>query len=165
MAEAPISTANGIWTPELPVTEWRSVERFEEAMAAARAVRRRAYAPYSGFHVGAAVLMDGEIVPGCNVENASYGGTICAERSAIFSAVSAGHRKLDLVAISTDACDEPAIENRSPCGFCRQVIAEFADSETVVLLDAGESADYQFVGNLLRFDQLLPWRFDLGGRS
>jgi cytidine deaminase len=87
----------------------------------ARLVRANAYAPYSKFLVGAAVRSaNGNIYVGCNVENASYGGTVCAERNAIFAMVAAGETALTQVAIFTEAL-EPAM----PCGLCRQVMAEF----------------------------------------
>ena len=87
---------------------------------------RAAYAPYSRFRVGAAVLAGGDIFTGCNIENASYGLCICAERVAVFKAVAAGHRRLEGVAV---ACiDAPGTGNLAelmPCGACRQVLAEF----------------------------------------
>ena len=90
---------------------------------AAIAARLRAYAPYSNFQVGAAVLAaDGRIFTGCNVENLSYGLTICAERNAIFAAVAAGVREFSAMAIVADT-RQPI----SPCGACRQVMAEFGD--------------------------------------
>ena len=92
-----------------------------ELVRRARAVMANAYAPYSRFHVGAAIEADdGTVHVGCNVENASYGLTICAERMAVGAAVAAGKRKLKRVAVAT-AVEPPA----TPCGACRQLLAEF----------------------------------------
>jgi cytidine deaminase len=100
------------------------------AVSAARAARDHAHAPYSNFHVGAAVIDDrGQLHVGCNVENASYGLTTCAERNAIAAAVVAGARRISAVAVVTDA--DPLA---SPCGACRQVLAEFANPDAVVIL-------------------------------
>jgi len=93
----------------------------------AKLAAARAYCPYSNFHVGAAVLADGCIYTGCNVENASYGLTVCAERVAIFRAIAAGERLIDAIAVCCpDAKKDDPIETKMPCGACRQVIAEFA---------------------------------------
>jgi cytidine deaminase len=100
----------------------------EELLAAARLVREKAYAPYSHFHVGAAVLgANGKIYSGCNVENASFGLTCCAERNAIFAMVAAGETKIREILVIGES-----EEFLPPCGACRQVIAEFALPPTVV---------------------------------
>jgi cytidine deaminase len=102
----------------------------DELLAAARAVRRRAHAPYSRFAVGAAVRDErGCVHVGCNVENASYGLTTCAERNAVAAAVAAGARAVRAVAVVT-----PMRPPGSPCGACRQVLAEFGSARTRVLL-------------------------------
>jgi cytidine deaminase len=100
-----------------------------ELLAAAGNVRRQAYAPYSNFQVGAAVQTDdGQIFIGCNVENASFGLTLCAERAAVLAAVAAGHRKLVAIAVASSG-------GVTPCGACRQVLAEFAQELVVLLVD------------------------------
>lgn len=107
-----------------PITA-ATVRRLEQA---ARRASKAAYAPYSKFRVGAAVLTDGGAVfTGCNVENASYGLCNCAERTAIFSAVAAGHRGIRAVAIFT-----PTKTATAPCGACRQVINEFGPDALVI---------------------------------
>jgi cytidine deaminase len=100
----------------------------------ARAAREHAYAPYSKFCVGAAVLTElGNVHIGCNVENASYGATICAERAAVFRMVASGETRLAAVAIYVDE-PEPAM----PCGMCRQVIAEFGRDVRIVTAGRAE---------------------------
>jgi cytidine deaminase len=95
---------------------------------AAKDVSLNAYAPYSKFPVGAAVLTDsGEIFSACNVENASYGLTVCAERNAVFRAVAGGHRRIRAVVVFT-----PTSKPASPCGACRQVINEFGPEAEVI---------------------------------
>jgi cytidine deaminase len=95
---------------------------WEPLIEAAWQVRDRAHAPYSKFHVGAALLVEGKIITGCNVENLSYGLTNCAERVAVGTAIAAGLRKIEAVAVVADTA-VPI----SPCGACRQVLAEFGD--------------------------------------
>jgi cytidine deaminase len=140
-------------------------ENFAPLLMAAREARLRAYAPYSRFHVGSALRMDGVTFTGSNIENASYGGTLCAERTAISAAAASGLRSLQLIAISTDAAHEPDIGMRAPCGLCRQVMSEFAAPELLVLLDGGTGPDGMSRGEVIPFDLLLPWRFRLGNRG
>ncbi|WP_123052816.1 cytidine deaminase [Clostridium sp. JN-1] len=112
--------------------------------------RKNAYAPYSNFKVGAAVLAeDGKVYTGCNIENASYGATNCAERTAIFKAVSEGNKTIKAIAIV-------GVENdyTYPCGVCRQVISEFASKDTKIIL--GKNEDEYLVKTL---DELLPGAF------
>jgi len=105
-----------------------SPAQLRKLKAAAKAAAGHAYAPYSKFRVGAAVLTEsGKIFAGCNVENASYGLCNCAERTAIFSAVAAGERKLKCVAVYT-----PTKNATAPCGACRQVIFEFGPAARIV---------------------------------
>jgi len=105
----------------------------DRLVAAARGARSRAYAPYSNFRVGAAVLTDdGTVFTGANIENASYPVSLCAERVAIHKAVSEGHRRLRAVAIVADG-REPAM----PCGACRQVMAEFGVRRVIVATPKG----------------------------
>ncbi len=102
----------------------------QELIAAAREAQIAAYAPYSSFSVGAAVLLDdGTVYTGCNIENASFGLTVCAERVAVFSAVSAGHMDIVAIAVSTSA---PKL--CKPCGACRQVIAEFSRVSSPIII-------------------------------
>ena len=106
---------------------------FEELLSAARDARDRAYAPYSNFRVGAALdTGDGNVIVGSNVENASYGLSMCAERAAIFAAVSAGFRDFAAIAVAG-----PDGALTSPCGACRQVLAEFNPSMSVVFTAPG----------------------------
>ncbi len=102
---------------------------------AARAVRRRAYAPYSRFRVGAAVRAGGAIHVGANVENASYGLTVCAERAAVAAAVAAGARRLDGVAIATGTA-----EPTPPCGACLQTLAELGGPSLPIALVGARGA-------------------------
>ena len=98
-------------------------------LAEAQRIQARAHAPYSKFRVGSAVLAGGTIYTGANIENASYGLAICAERTAVIAAVLAGHKAIEAVAVYTDA-RPPS----SPCGACRQFIAEFADPAGVQII-------------------------------
>lgn len=102
-----------------------SISRLEKA---ARKARSSAYAPYSGFQVGAALETDtGKLFAGCNVENLSFGLTICAERNAVFSAIASGYKNFKRIVIVADT-----VEPITPCGACRQVLAEFSDDMEIV---------------------------------
>jgi cytidine deaminase len=108
----------------------------EQLLEYARAAALHAHAPYSSFRVGAAVVAGGRVYVGCNVENASYGLCMCAERVAAFKAVSEGHARLSSVAVSCiDADAALGPEGRMPCGACRQVLAELADPQTPIHID------------------------------
>lgn len=122
-----------------------------QLVKAAIDVRERAYARYSKFLVGAALLTtDGQIFAGCNVENSSYGLTICAERAAVFAAIAAGQQRFELLAIATTG-------GATPCGACRQVLAEFAPQLPILLIDV-ERPDAIVEVNLR---ELLPGAFSL----
>ncbi len=127
-------------------------EAKQALIEAALHARTSAYAPYSKFLVGAALLTEtGEIITGCNVENASYGLCFCAERTAIVKAVSEGYRQYRAIAVATEG-------GGTPCGACRQFIAEFCDEVTpIVVVDSvtGNTTDYtleQLLPNAFRFE-------------
>jgi cytidine deaminase len=105
-------------------------------IADARRAAQAAYAPHSRFRVGAAVRAAGSVYTGCNVENASYGLAICAERVAIFSAIASGARRIEAIALACiDANGDAGIGTLMPCGACRQVLAEFAGPDVPVHVD------------------------------
>ncbi|MFC0180933.1 cytidine deaminase [Thorsellia kenyensis] len=124
--------------------------QYKDLVAAAKKAMEGAYAPYSKFHVGAALLsIDDEIIPGCNIENASYGLSNCAERTAIFKAVSEGKTRFKALAV-IGKTDLPI----APCGACRQVIREFCDPDMPIIL-ANENGDME----LTNIATLLPYSF------
>lgn len=111
---------------------------YSELILAAASVRENAYAPYSGFKVGAALLgKSGKVYVGCNVENASFSATNCAERTAFFTAVAAGERDFDAIAI-VGGKDGGEIGVCAPCGVCRQVMAEFCQGDFRIVLGSPE---------------------------
>lgn len=121
-----------------------------KAYKVAKETRKRSYSPYSKFKVGAGlVTASGRVIGGCNVENASYGGAICAERVAILKAVSEGEKKFREIVVVTDA-EKPAF----PCAFCLQTMAEFFDPETKIYV----ANNRKIVGEY-RFIDLLPKPF------
>ena len=135
------------------MTNMLDQQQQQTLIQAAIDVRAAAYAKYSKYHVGAALLCDGgEIITGCNVENASYGLTICAERVAVFNAVSQGLRQFTALAIAT-------ADGGAPCGACRQVMSEFSKDLPILLVacDRGEAI------TSTSLDVLLPMQFELEG--
>lgn len=107
-----------------------------ELVERAREAASRAWAPYSHFHVGAAVLgSNGEIIPGCNVESASYGISCCAERVALFSAVAQGVKPVRLAVSCVDAPADAPESSKTPCGACRQIILDLMGGEALIEID------------------------------
>jgi len=126
------------------------VSNYDQLIAAAKQARENAHAPYSNFRVGAAIrATSGRIFAGCNIENATYGLTICAERVAIFKAISEGERGFDAVAVVTDT---QALT--PPCGACRQLIWEFCGAVPVVLSNLNGRIE------VLQMRDLFPKPFD-----
>lgn len=124
-----------------------------ELLECAVDARKMAYAPYSGFRVGAALVgKSGKIYKGCNVENAAYSPTNCAERTAIFKAVSEGEREFTAIAI-VGGMDETIADFCAPCGVCRQVLAEFCDPDFRVVLGTPEKPQ------VFAFKDILPYGF------
>jgi len=116
--------------------------------------RKNSYAPYSKYRVGAALeTEDGSIYTGCNIENASYGATNCAERTAVFKAVSDGHRRIIRIAISGGSGDE--LNYAYPCGICRQVLREFSDPKKLIVTVGTSAEDYKS----FTLEELLPESF------
>jgi len=127
----------------LPVSE-------RELITAARRARENAHARFSNFKVGAALeTADGTIITGCNVENATYGLTICAERVAVFKAISEGHRAFTRIAVVADTA-----EPTPPCGACRQILWEFGGDLQILLANLNEEK------GVFRLKDLLPMPFD-----
>lgn len=129
---------------------------FQKLICKALEARQKAYAPYSGFMVGAALLCkDGRIFTGCNIENASYGATNCAERTAFFKAVSEGYREFTAIAIAGGRRESQSLEYCAPCGICRQVMSEFCDPDAFLVILPRSEEDYKSY----TLGQLLPLGF------
>jgi cytidine deaminase len=129
----------------------------QQLLDRARVARQAAYAPYSHFSVGAAVLTaDGDIFTGCNIENASFGATLCAERVAVFTAVAAGQRRFTALAVVAGTPDPVP-----PCGLCLQVLAEFSPDCQVIMATAAAAGAVR----LATLEDLLPLAFRLPDRS
>ncbi|EJE7233521.1 TPA: cytidine deaminase [Clostridium botulinum] len=124
--------------------------KYDEIIKKAIEVRENAYVPYSKFKVGAALLTeDDTIYTGCNIENASYGATNCAERTAIFKAISEGHKKIKAIAVVGSFQ-----EYTYPCGICRQVISEFANGNIDIII-VKDKNNYE----IKKLDEILPGAF------
>lgn len=124
-----------------------------ELMELAAEARKKSYSPYSGFRVGAALVgKSGKVYTGCNVENAAYTPTNCAERTAVFKAVSEGEREFSVIAIVGGKGEEP-VDFCAPCGVCRQVLAEFCDGDFRILLGTPENI------RVYTLDEILPLSF------
>lgn len=117
--------------------------------------REFSYSPYSHFQVGAALLCkDGTVYQGCNIENAAYGGTNCAERTAFFKAISEGKRDFSAIAIAGGKEKEKVSSYSYPCGSCRQVMTEFCDEDFIVIVGKSEE---EYI--IYRLEELLPFHF------
>lgn len=127
------------------------VKQYEDILNVAFDAMKKAYAPYSNYHVGACVkTKDGKLIPGVNIENASYGLTNCAERSAVFATYSLGYRKSDIEALAI-VSDGKLLA--APCGACRQVLVELLERTTPIILSNGKDS------KITNIDELLPMSF------
>lgn len=127
----------------------------KELIRAAMEARKKAYAPYSDFMVGAALMTDsGKIYQGCNIENASYGATNCAERTAVFRAVSEGEIRFKAIAI-VGGMRNKELTYAFPCGICRQVLREFCEPDQMMVIVARSETDYK----KMKLSELLPESF------
>lgn len=134
---------------------------YDELIKTAVEMTKKSYAPYSHFHVGAALLAkDGKVWTGCNIENAAYGPSNCAERTAIFKAVSEGYKEFSAIAIMGGPEDENGNvkigDFCSPCGVCRQVLSEFCDKDFKIILANGKGEQ-----KICTLGELLPLSFSL----
>lgn len=129
----------------------------EELIKLAFEAREKSYSPYSGFSVGAALLSkNGKVFAGCNIENSGYSATNCAERTAIFKAVSEGETEFEKIAVVGGNSDEKTPSDYCPpCGICRQVMREFCDADFEIIIAKSES-DYK----VMTLAELLPMSFD-----
>lgn len=130
-----------------------------ELICRAIEARRKSYSPYSHYQVGAALLTeDGQIITGCNIENAAYGPSNCAERTAFFKAVSEGIREFAAIAIVGSPEGDELTQFAYPCGVCRQVMAEFCEPESFRIIVAKSEEDYR----VMTLAELLPEGFGPG---
>ncbi|WP_026666041.1 cytidine deaminase [Butyrivibrio sp. FC2001] len=135
------------------------MKSYDELVELALEARQMAYTPYSHFKVGAALMTkEGKVYKGCNIENASYTPTNCAERTAFFKAISEGEREFEALAIVGGFEDQEKLELCSPCGVCRQVIREFCDDDfKIILLTGQEDGKNQY--EVYDLTEILPLSF------
>ncbi len=127
--------------------------RFADLVEKARQATENSYCPYSSYKVGSAVLTDdGRVFTGCNIENGSYSAVVCAERVAVFKAVSEGAKHIAAVAVASDEGSPVPF----PCGVCRQVLTEFCTPDTPVIVFDGDHSVYDFT-----LDELIPFAFEI----
>ena len=138
------------------MTTDKADQQIKDLIKKACEARANSYAPYSGYAVGAALLCDDDtVISGCNMENAAFGPGICAERCAIYKAVSEGYRHFKAIAVAGSPAGEPVSQYASPCGVCRQVMREFADPASFMVFVAGPADEYRSY----TLDELLPDSF------
>ena len=131
-------------------------EEIKALIREAITARKMSYAPYSGYQVGAALLtMDGQVIRGCNIENAAYTPTNCAERTAFFKAVSEGKRDFKAIAIVGSPKGDAITQYSYPCGVCRQVMMEFCDPKTFKIILATDRTHY----DVYTLEEMLPLGF------
>lgn len=164
-----ISAAGIVEVPAIAIVEKQinvDSSLIQKLIQAARDAAQNAYAPYSKFHVGAALIMaddpDEQVFCGANIENSSYGVTNCGERTALFQATSAGFRQIKYMALSTISSLEAPLGERSPCGVCRQALKEFTlpdDNldQALFFIDRGEE---EHLCDILDMARLLPYGFN-----
>lgn len=132
------------------------MDRYNELIEMAIEARKMAYAPYSKFKVGAALLgKNGVVYKGCNIENASYPATNCAERTAVYNALMDGQKEFEAIAIVGGADEASTLEYCSPCGICRQVMREFCEPASFEIIVAKNSQEYK----VFTLEELLPESF------
>ena len=131
---------------------------YKKLANAAREARKLAYVPYSGFRVGAALLIkNGEIILGCNIENAAYSPTNCAERTAFFAAIAAGHRDFKAIAVAGWSKEGAPDDLAYPCGVCRQVMMEFCEPQNFEIIIVKRSEEKEI--EVLPLYKIMPYGF------
>ncbi|MBR3288244.1 MAG: cytidine deaminase [Lachnospiraceae bacterium] len=137
-------------------------EKYIRLINKAFEIRKKAYSPYSGYKVGAALLCgNGQMYLGCNIENSAFGPSICAERTAFVEAVKNGERDFDAIAIVTGHDNSDVYEMASPCGVCRQFMSEFCDDGFKIIMTKMDKEGNLLDSKILNMNEILPDRFKL----